>query len=202
MMSQTTTAPWRAPRRALRFRWPWQNRPNDALALPPPPSAWRDAANTELIQAPASDRNAHRYKIRQMLSAAEVARALAGEVRPAIFKSNRLTPELRARAAQLVQLSPLHERANGPTVMQALIRERPEIDEKSATLWFATRPNKQQKSPNDIDPTTAQMFEFTRFLVQRGTFNEGFPTDQAPPHYRSTFTAEDLRDSDDGKSKR
>lgn len=196
-MTEITQETWRRKNAPRRFRFPWQLRVNPFTERAPLSIRVPDAENVGDFTLPTRELRLTAPKVLQLIDDARLSFFLAQQ--PLILvKNNALATDILALAAQYIDgARRASETPNSPLMLMDLIRERPEIDEKSAAFWYAMRPNKPQRVPNELDPETAQRLDFTRFLVQRGTFNEGFDEEDAPPQYRIPFSEEDLRSSDD-----
>ncbi len=178
------------------LRLPWQPRRNRLPANVQTSPAQHDGHNLHGALPPLSERAKEAAKFWQSISDPQISVLMARQIRPQVPKANQLTPELLVAADRWLRQPPPADSPNLRETFRQLVLEHPEIDEKSGSLRFAIEPNKLHRQTDSVDPQLERHFEFTRYLVQQGTFNEGFEADAAPQQYRQSFTDDDLRQKD------
>ncbi|MBA3822817.1 MAG: hypothetical protein H0X24_02790 [Ktedonobacterales bacterium] len=175
----------------------WQRKPNTLPASDIALSEPHEPSNAASFAPPTSDRRTARKEDLQQISyfAAQVYLVPEFATQEKV-KPNLAQAELAAYAAYLVALGDDPEPRNGHTDILAFLATHPELDDKPAGDWVAFRPNKEVITPQQLDPETLQRIKFTRFLRERGTYNEGFEEGEEPPQYHRTlddFSRDDLR---------
>lgn len=195
-MKPSVKTAWAPARRPRWLRLPWQPRINTLAEQPRLPKSAHDVRQLAAIVPPASDQAVRDRKAHQYLADQDLARLLNEQFRPIFEKANVLAHDTLALAAHFLAIAPQPESVNPRSELLDLIREFPELDEKGARFNTDVRPNKQQRSPYDLDPDVVQRLGFARYLVQHGTYNEGFTESDAPPQYRTHFSDDDLKRKD------
>jgi hypothetical protein len=104
-------------------------------------------------------------------------------IEPLLAETNIVLDE--AAAYQPHVLEKEIEEPNMRETLLEMIAAHPEIDMKGRADWEAFEANKDPLTQTRLDPETEQRARFARYLVQRGTYNEGFETEEMPPHYRN-----------------
>jgi hypothetical protein len=192
-----------APRRRglLRLVRGWlQRRPNtlptEAVAL----AEMHEPMNPVRFGPPTSDQGTAPKEALQRIGYFVAQVYLVSEFAPAaIDHPNPMQRELAAYSTRLVHPGDLPEPRNLPESLTDFFAAHPELDNKDGMDWYALRPNKDVMASTSLDPETVQRIKFTRFLLQRGTYNEGFEAgEEAPQYYRTIddFSRDDLRSTD------
>lgn len=193
-MKATKTPSWVRSRQSPQWlRWPWQQPINLLPEGHTFTRAVREQPNVHTGVPLTSDRAAHTTKAHQRVQDDRLASIMQAQFRPRLPKANHLNPETLALTRHYLAIAPRREPLNSREGIHELMREHPEVDEKSAAFNIAIRPNKPQRSPGDLDP---DRLGFARWLVEHGTFNEGFEG-EVPPQYRSAFSDDDLKRHDE-----
>ncbi len=196
-MLQQPPAP--RPRRGLfGFLRGWrQRKPNALPAGAVPLSEQHEPSNAGTFAPPDSDRRIAQKETLQRVAYFATQVYLVPEFATAEkVKPNLAQRELADYATRLVMRGDDPEPRNGHADMLAFFATHPELDAKPAADWEAFRPNKEVIPPQQLDPETVQRIKFTRFLLQRGTYNEGFEDGEEPSQYHRTlddFTRDDQR---------
>ena len=199
-MLQQPPAP--RPRRGLFgfVRGWWQRKPNTLPAGDVALSEPHEPSNPAAFAPPASDRRSAIKEALQQIGAFAAQVYLVPEFAVGEkVKPNLAHAELAAYTTRLVMPGDEPEPRNDHPDLLAFFATQPDLDDKPAADWVAFRPNKEVIPPQELDPETLQRIKFTRFLRERGTYNEGFAEGEEPPQYHSTiddFSRDDLRSSD------
>ncbi|SRR5579875_3641558 len=164
----------------------WQRPPNKVPPEAVPLVSFPERANPAYLVPPGSDRRfAPKDRLQRLAPfAAEPYLAAESNVHHK-QKGNAVISELVAYAARLGRAPGDIDQPNPSALLHDLLRLHPEIDNKAAADWEATRPNKEVIPPFQLDAATVQRVKFTRFLIQRGIYNEGFADGEIPPQYRT-----------------
>jgi hypothetical protein len=178
----------------------WQRKPNTLPAGEIALSELHEPSNKATFLPPTSDRRiADKEALQRLGYFAPQVYLVAEFTTEEKGKPNLTRPELAAYATHLVLPGDEPEPRNAHAEMLAFFATHPELDTKPPADWVAFRPNKEVIPPQELDPETLQRIKFTRFLRERGTYNEGFEAGEEPPQYHSTiddFSHDDLRSSD------
>ncbi len=164
------------------FRRSWVN-PFPAGAAPL--LGGHDPGNTGRVTNLRGQWHTDRYGGRENPLRPEDAGRLRSEIfiEPFLAETNIVLAE--AAAYQPYVLAKDIEAPNSRALLLEMIAAHPEIDFKGPAEWEAFEANKDPLMQNQLDPQTEQRARFARYLVQRGTYNEGFETEEMPPHYRN-----------------
>lgn len=176
------------------FRALWQRRPNVVPAEAISVDVAHELANDGRIVPPTSDQRPVDSAQHQRLSFYAAERFMVQEcyVAPKT-KNNSIAGDLTAMNRFIAQDRATAEAPIPHADIDEMIVANPMIDTKHVTDWLSMQPNKELLPAYQLDQHTKQRLQFTRFLIKRGTYNEGFIDADVPPHYRSL---EDYTDDD------
>ena len=153
--------------------------------------------NNGYVRSPLSDTRPSDVEDMQGFTAATADRFLREEFISPKSKENAFWRDDAASARRYLDEKQTDDEPNDYSNVQLLVAASPQIDNKTLADIEATAPNKEALPQYQPDAEMARRLKFMRYLVHRGTFNEGMDGDELPQQYPSFADYDDMVDEND-----